>query len=65
MIEISKSQMQFIKTHSPTVRFTVTNRQACKGRYKTRYVEETDVVRKLLKQFSEEIEIVKVTYGKI
>ena len=65
MQEISKKQMEFIKAHSPTTRFTVTNRQACKGRYKTRFVESTDIVKKLLKQFSEEVEIIVETYGEV
>jgi len=66
MIEISKKQMEFIKKHSPTTNFTVTNKQATNAsKKKSRYVEETEDVKKLLKQFSEEVEIVKYTYGQI
>ena len=57
--------MEFIKAHSPTTSFTVTNRQATVGKKKTRFVEQTGIVNKLLKQYSEEIEKVVYTYGEV
>ena len=66
MQEVSKAQMDFIKAHSPTTNFTIANRQATNSaQKKTRYVEATDVVLKLLKQFSEEVEKVIYTYGEV
>ena len=57
--------MEFIKKHSPDTRFTITNKQATVGKKKTRFVEETGNVISLLKRYSEEVEIVKETYGKV
>lgn len=55
--------MEFIKKHSPTTTFTVTSRQASKGKKKNRYVEESPLVMGILKRFSEEVEKVVETYG--
>ena len=57
--------MEFIKKQSPDTYFTVCNKQATVGTKKTRYVESTDKVIGLLKRYSEEVEIVKETYGKV
>jgi len=66
MIEISKKQAEFIKAHSPTTKITITNKQATNSaQKKSRFVEETGTVKKLLKQFSEEVEKVVYTYGKV
>ena len=65
VIEITKEQMMYIKKYSPNTRFTITNLQASKGKKKQRYVEETDVVKNLLNQYSTDIEKVTYTYGKV
>jgi len=65
VIQISKGQMEFIKAHSPTTSFTVANKQATVGKKKTRFVEETGIVKKLIKQYSEEVEKVVYTYGNV
>jgi len=58
--------MEFIRKHSPTTKITITNKQATNSaQKKSRYVEETGVVKKLLKQFSEEVEVVVGTYGEV
>ena len=57
--------MEFIKKHSPDTRFTITNKQATRGKKKNRFVESTDKVLELLKRYSEDVEIVKETYGKV
>lgn len=58
--------MEFIKKHSPATNVTVANRQATNSaKRKTRFVEESTAIKKLLKQFSEEVEIVVETYGKV
>lgn len=57
--------MEFIKAQSPTTSFTVTNKQSSFGKKKTRYVEETAIVLGLLKKYSEEVQIIKETYGKV
>ena len=55
--------MEFIKKHSPDTRFTITNKQATRGKKKNRFVEETEMVLELLKKYSEEVEKVTETYG--
>ena len=65
MIQITKEQMEFIKKNSPDTRFTITNKQASVGKKKTRYVENTEKVIGLLKRYSEEVENVIETYGKV
>lgn len=57
--------MEFIKAHSPDTYFTICNKQASRGKKKNRFVESTDKVLELLKRYSEEIEIVRETYGKV
>lgn len=58
--------MEFIKAHSPITKFTVTNKQATNSaKKKSRFVEETGIVKKLIKQYSEEVEKVIYTYGKV
>lgn len=63
MIQITKEQMEFIKTQSPDTYFTICNKQASRGKKKNRFVESTDKVLELLKRYSEEVEIVRETYG--
>ena len=65
VIQVTKEQMEFIKTQSPETYFTICNKQASIGKKKTRYVENTNRVISLLKRYSEEIEKVKETYGKV
>lgn len=57
--------MEFIKKQSPDTYFTICNKQASRGKKKNRYVEETEMVIGLLKRYSEEVEIVRETYGKV
>jgi len=57
--------MEFIKAQSPETYFTICNKQASRGKKKNRYVEETEMVIGLLKRYSEEVEIVRETYGKV
>ena len=57
--------MEFIKAQSPETYFTICNKQASVGKKKTRFVENTRKVLELLKRYSEEVEIVRETYGKV
>lgn len=57
--------MVYIKKYSPETKFTITNLQASKGKKKTRYVEQTGIVISLLKKYSEEVEKIIETYGKV
>ncbi len=65
MIQISSKQAEFIRKHSPTSTIVVINKDASKKEKKNYQAEETSVVKKLLKQYSEEVEKVIYTYGKV
>lgn len=65
MIPISSKQSKFIRKHSPVTIIVVINKDASKKEKKSYQVEETGIAKKLLKRFSEEVEKVVYTYGKV
>jgi len=65
LISISSKQAEFIRKHSPNSTIVVINKDASKKEKKSYQVEETGTVKTLLKQFSEEVEKVVYTYGKV
>lgn len=56
MIEISKFQADYIRTHSPVTYLTTTNKDKSKGKRKKRYAPETPLVFRLLNNFEIEKE---------
>ena len=51
MIFVSKEQAEYIRKQSPTSHITIVNVQA-KAKKKKRAVEETDVTKRLIKEFN-------------
>ena len=63
MILVSKEQANYIRQHSPSSHVATVNRQA-KAKKKKRFVEETAITKKLIKEFNEKQNICE-DYGEI
>jgi hypothetical protein len=59
MLKIDKELAKYIRSKSPKTHINETCRHKSKARRKCHYVEETSIVKKLIKEYNEKLNIIK------